>query len=80
MPIEINEPKDSLIIEGDVVMTAKPIPPPAQAKTCKQCNRPTWRKTYCCVWCGYDPTALPYRAIVITLLGVIVTLFALHGI
>lgn len=74
--IEINEPKDSLLIEGDVVITAKPVPPPSQARTCKQCNRPTWRKTYCCVWCSYDPWAIPYRVAVITLLGVIATLLA----
>lgn len=74
--IEINEPKESILIEGDVVITAKPVPPPSQARTCKQCGRPTWRKTYRCVWCGHDPMELPFRVCVIALMGVIATLLA----
>ena len=71
MTVEINEPRESLIIEGDVVMTARPVPAPHQAKDCLQCGRPTWKQTNQCVWCGYDRWEAPFRVITVTLLGVI---------
>ena len=51
--IEIHDPAQCTIVNVDG--SAQRIPPDGTAaRTCMQCEQPTWRLTSVCMHCGYD--------------------------
>lgn len=68
MDIEVKNPQQSIILQGDAVLHIVKTPPLAQARICSQCHELTWRHSWTCMWCGHDRLRTVYAITVVAVL------------
>lgn len=68
MDIEVKNPEQSIILQGDAVLHIVKAPALAQARICPQCHELTWRYSWTCMWCGHDRLRTVYAITVVALL------------